>query len=100
MSFDLAGWLTGTAAADAALEDCDESSPPNDYYNDTDRVRAMPVDPLAEVAWLPEAGNPETLEIVGYETWRSSQSTRSFRPGDWMEVKGGVVVSIEEQFVP
>jgi len=67
MSFDLACWFTGTAAADAALEARDESPPPNDYYirNDTDRVRAMPVDPLAEVAWLSEAGNAETLEIVG-----------------------------------
>ncbi|MCP5032047.1 MAG: GerMN domain-containing protein [Actinomycetia bacterium] len=102
ISFDLACWFTGTAAAAAALEDGEESPPPNDYYirNNRDQVRILPVEPTAEVAWLPEPGDPESVEIVTYQTWVAEQPGRTYQPGVWLVIEDGRVMSIEEQYVP
>lgn len=102
LSFDLACWFTGTAAAAAAAEDGEESPPPNDYHirNANSRLRTLAVAPTTEVAWLPEPGNPQSLVVVGYAAWRAQQADRVFQPGVWVTIDDGLVVSIEEQFVP
>ena len=102
VSFDLACWFTGTAAAAAASEDGEESPPPNDYHirNTSDRLRAVAVDPSAEVAWYPDPGNPASLTVVPYAVWQAEQPLRSYRPGVWLNVEDGRIASIEEQYVP
>lgn len=102
LSFDLACWFVGTAAEAAASEDGEESPPPNDYHvrNANNRVRTLPVNPTAEVAWLPEPGNPESLTIVVYDDWRAQRDDRLYQPGVWLNIDGGAIISIEEQFVP
>jgi hypothetical protein len=51
LTFDLAEFLTGEAAAQAAAEHGDESPPPNDYYivNDNPKLRTMPIAPDATI---------------------------------------------------
>lgn len=102
VSFDLACWFTGAAAVAAAAEDGEESPPPNDFHvrNDSDRLRTLTVDSSSEVAWLPDPGDPESLQVVGYPAWLIERTDRAFLPGVWLEVAGGRVVSIEEQYVP
>ena len=102
VSFDLACWFSLPAAADAAAEDGEESPPPNDYYirNTDDRLRALVVSETAAVAWMPTAADPSTAVTVSFETWRVQQPLRSYRPGVWVTVVDGNVVSIEEQYVP
>lgn len=102
VSFDLACWFTGTAAAAAASEDGEESPPPNDFHirNESDRLRTLTVDPAAEVAWLPNPGDPASLEVIAYDAWLAEQAGRPVRPGVWLNVDDGRVVSIDEQYVP
>ncbi|MDH3679954.1 MAG: GerMN domain-containing protein, partial [Acidimicrobiia bacterium] len=102
VSFDLACWFTGAAAAAAAAEDGEESPPPNDFHirNESDRLRTLAVDPSAEVAWLPNPGDPESLEVVTYHAWLAEQPGRPVAPGVWLNVEDGRVISIEEQYVP
>ncbi len=99
VSFDLACWFTGGAAVAAASEDGEESPPPNDFHirNERDTRRTIGVDPAAEVAWLPQPGDPASVEVVDYETWVGQ---RTGELGVWLQVEDGLVVSIEEQYVP
>lgn len=103
LAFDLACWFTGDAAELAASEDLAESPPPNDYYirNESDRLRTHPVDSAAEVEWLAEPGNPESVEVVTYESWLVKGLDRLSNSGFWITVTDdGHVMRIEEQFVP
>jgi hypothetical protein len=101
LGFDLACWFSGSAATDAAAEDGEESPPPNDYYvrNESERLRLVPVAPQVVVSWLPADGEARTAAIR-YADWVANRPTRLYPPGVWLEVDGGAVVSIEEQFVP
>lgn len=102
LAFDLACWFVGTAAADAAAEDGEESPPPNDYYvrNDSDLLRTLTVAPGTTVRWLPEVGDPSSEETVDYATWATAQPGRDPVPGVWLDVEDGQVVDIQEQYVP
>lgn len=102
LSFDLACWFTGTAAAAAAAEDGEESPPPNDFHirNENDRLRTLPVDPGVAVDWLPNPGDPASVERVAYDIWLAQQGERDPDPGVWLDVEGGKIARIEEQYVP
>ena len=102
IGFDLACWFVGTAAVDAAAEDGEESPPPNDYYvrNDSDVIRTISVAADAPVMWLPDAGDPSTLTEVVYGEWLTEREARLYQPGVWLTMVDGMVVAIEEQFVP
>ncbi|MDH3300207.1 MAG: hypothetical protein OES24_06835, partial [Acidimicrobiia bacterium] len=98
----LACWFTGRAAEEAASEDGEESPPPNDYYirNDNEQLRTLEVDPSTEVAWLPNPGDPASVETVGYSAWLAEQPGRDFAPGVWLTVDDGRITAMEEQYVP
>ncbi|RMH86193.1 MAG: hypothetical protein D6683_00900, partial [Actinomyces sp.] len=77
VTFDLACWFTGDAAALAAAEDGEESPPPNDYYirNRSSRLRTVPVagalDPRpTRVSWLANTGGPDLVDGT-YDEWRT-----------------------------
>ncbi len=101
-SFDLACWFSGDEAILAADADGAESPPPNDYHirNDNDTRRLVVPAEEVEVTWLPEPGDPASTKTVDYPTWTAGWSARSFQPGAWIEIEGGLVVAIEEQYQP
>ena len=101
LEFDLACWFSGAGAIEATLEDGEESPPPNDYYirNASEETRTVPVADDVVVRWLP----PEdiaTLADIGYTDWIEIRPDRDWLPGVWIEVEGGEVISIEEQYQP
>jgi hypothetical protein len=102
LEFDLACWFTGDAAAAAAKEDGAESPPPNDYYvrNVNHLIRTVPVDGNAEAVWFPNFGDPSSEATTTYVEWIDLIEARDFMPGVWLEIDGGEVVSIQEQWVP
>jgi len=102
LPFDLACWFTGTAAIEASAADNEESPPPNDYYvrNNNDTIRVLPIKPSSTVAWLPDPGNPLAAETMDYASWLDQLPTPGLRSGVWIVINEGIVVSVEEQFVP
>lgn len=110
---DLAYFLTGEEANEAAAEHGDEVPVPNDYYivNDNPRLRALPLSPdlrlrlidwnrcceltldgdLEAFAQAIREGEPVTVgDAVYYGAWSPY----------WLEVEDGIVVLIEEQYLP
>lgn len=101
VTFDLACWFSGSAAADAAAEDGEESPPPNDYYirNQNEMLREVPVASGTFVTWLP-TGDPADATTTSYEEWLAERPDRFYLPGVWLEITAGQVVLIDEQYVP
>ncbi|MDH3248869.1 MAG: GerMN domain-containing protein, partial [Acidimicrobiia bacterium] len=101
LEFDLACWFGGAGAIEATLEDGEESPPPNDYYirNTSTDTRTIPVAADVVVQWLPpdDIVNPTPIE---YGDWAEIRPERDWLPGVWVEVLGGEVISIEEQYQP
>lgn len=102
LDFDLACWFDGDAAIAAAAEDGEESPPPNDYYtrNASHRIRSVPVPSDIPVKWYPMIGDPTSETTVTYAEWRTVRDGRELQLAVWLEVDGGTVVSIHEQWVP
>ena len=108
MTFDLAEFLTGDAAAQAAAEHGDESPPPNDYYivNDNPRLRTLPIAPDAELRILDWADCCSSF-LAGdlgllADALAHGDPTGTYRPTSpfWITVEGGAIVTIEEQYLP
>ena len=111
--FDLAYFLTGEEANEAAVERGDEVPVPNDYYivNDNPRLRTLVLAPDVELALIDwnrccdrtfdgdlevfamalETGEPVT---VGDDIYYGALSPY------WLEVEEGLVVRIEDQYLP
>ncbi len=108
MTFDLAEFLTGDAAAEAAAEHGDESPPPNDYYivNDNPRLRTLPIASDAELRILDWADCCSSFVIgdLGLlaDALVHADPTGTYRPSSpfWITVEGGAIVTIEEQYLP
>ena len=103
IEFDLACWFTGDAAARAAAEDGEESPPPNDYYvrNVNTTLRTVPVGDEVMILWYPQFGDPTSEATITYAEWRDVVDDRGeFMAGIWIEVEGGAITSIREQWVP
>lgn len=102
LEFDLACWFTGDAATRAAAEDGEESPPPNDYYvrNVNETTRTLDVAADTPVVWFPQIGDPTSETTTTYQDWLGGVEERDFMLGVWLEVEGGAVVSIHEQWVP
>lgn len=108
MTFDLAEFLTGDAAAEAATEHGDESPPPNDYYivNDNPRLRTLAIAPDAELRILDWADCCSSF-VVGdlgllADALAHGDPTGTYRPSSpfWITVSGGAIATIEEQYLP
>ncbi|MGZ5296101.1 MAG: hypothetical protein ACXWYT_04185 [Actinomycetota bacterium] len=108
MTFDLAEFLTGDAAAEAAAEHGDESPPPNDYYivNDNPRLRTLPISAAAElriIDWADCCGSFVVGELSSLaDALVHGDPTGTYRPSSpfWITVEGGAIVTIEEQYLP
>lgn len=113
MVFDLAYWLTGEEAIEAAEDHGDEVPPPNDYYivNDNPRLRTLTIAPDIKIVLLDwdrccdEIVEPD-LALFGDVISRGAFVTiddQLYYGTDgayWLTVDGGVVEKIEEQYRP
>ncbi|HJS26257.1 MAG TPA: hypothetical protein VJ913_03915 [Actinomycetota bacterium] len=110
--FDLAYFLTGEAANEAAAERGDEVPVPNDYYivNDNDRLRTLTLADGVELSLLDWNnccderfdGDLETFARAIEEGMVESDGfvyQGSLSPY-WLTVEDGEIVRIEEQYLP
>lgn len=102
IEFDLACWFSGDAAIAAASEDGAESPPPNDYYirNESDVIRSLLVSSTAEVEYLANGGDPNSVATMPYAEWSTDWEISEFVPGYWVTIVDGEVTSIVQQYVP
>jgi hypothetical protein len=105
--FDLAYFLTGKAASDAAKAHGDEYPPPNDYYivNDNPRLRTLAVSSDVVVHAYDWNHCCDAYSTISFSDWAAHVKSPSLQWHGtnspwWIVVKGGVVVKIEEQFLP
>jgi len=107
---DYAQFLTGDAAAKAAAKDNAESPPPSDYYivNDSGTLRTLPVAKDAKVTLITrpgegavEGGYASNLKtLAGYLNSDTEETAGLRADGFWLTLEKGVVVALEEQYVP
>jgi quinol-cytochrome oxidoreductase complex cytochrome b subunit len=107
LTFDVARFLTGKAAADAATAHGDESPPPNDYYivNDVKKLSTYLVSTSVVVRYIPMTACCN-LKPGNFSAWSEAVNGTAMTdyPGKnapwWITIKGGSVVKIEQQFLP
>jgi hypothetical protein len=112
MVFDLAYFLTGRAANEAAAEHGDEVPVPNDYYivNDNDRLRTLTLAENAELSLLDWNHCCDERFDGDLETFARAIDEGTFEAGGfvyngtlspyWVTVHDGEIVRIEEQYLP
>lgn len=110
MVADYAQFLTGKPAADAATAHGDESPPPNDYYivNDNKKLRTLPVKPGISVKLVSKADGTTVAEgyLLTLDKWAANFAAPTptnsgiISAGYWITIKNGIVVAVEEQYVP
>lgn len=106
---DYAQMLTGAEAAAAATAAGAESPPPNDYFivNENTLLRTFPVDTTINVRLTSRSDGvqPEGYE-VGFGVWQDMY-VGMMEGADfvrmvpyWINIEGGVITVIEEQYLP
>jgi hypothetical protein len=106
--FDLAYFLTGDEAVQAAIDHGAEVPPPNDYFivNDDPGLRRVPVSPAVVVRYIPTSTGGSDPQPGAFDPWAAAvnqeiQSDYAGREGWWwITVQGGQVVRIEQQYLP
>jgi hypothetical protein len=107
VTFDVARFLTGKAAADAAKAHGDESPPPNDYYivNDSKALSTYPVSTSVVVRYVP-ATNCCNLQVGDFSAWAAAVNgtVMTDYAGKnapwWITITGGQIQKIQQQFLP
>ena len=108
MAFDLAYFLTGDEANQAAAEHGDETPVPNDYYivNDNPRLRTLALAPDVEILFIDwsRCCEPVPGELGPFARSFEKHAGDSPYQGDtvpyWLTMEDGVVVKIEQQYLP
>jgi hypothetical protein len=110
MVFDLAYFYQGEEANQVAAERGDETPVPNDYYivNDNPKERTLTLAPDVDIRLI-DWGNCCDLAPGELQPFAEAFDTRHhpyasmYQGGNvsyWVRVKDGVVVLIEEQYLP
>lgn len=101
VELDIACWFIGEDAAIAAEEDGEESPPPNDYYvrNESTDTTTVGIDPEAVAVFYP-TGGPDGESGTVADLVAASEDRGGYPYGIWIEVSDGVVMSVDEQWVP
>lgn len=109
MVFDLAYFLTGEDAVQAAKEHGDEYPPPNDYYivNDNPKLRTLPLAPEVKIRLIDWGDCCETFFTADPEAFAGAFTTpdptgqyQGPNSTYWIWVQGGGIVKIQEQYLP
>lgn len=108
ITVDYADLLTGAEANAAATAAGEESPPPNDYYisNVNPKLRAFSVKPGIFVTLTASAGHGVDGEDVSLGEWHDFYA--GITPGMegvqhvpyWITIADGIVIEIEEQYLP
>lgn len=106
---DYAQMLTGDEAAAAATAAGEESPPPHDYFivDENMLLRTFPVDTTINVRLTSKSDGvqPEGYD-VGFGVWQDMFAGTTADAGIvrvvpyWITVEGGVIMAIEEQYLP
>lgn len=100
LTFDLVQWLTGEEAKVAFQQanPGETEGPPNDYFvvNNNPRLRTYQLAPDAVLKVTP-GGDPNDVQEIALADFASYPGRDALF---WLTVKGGVITSIEQQWVP
>jgi hypothetical protein len=107
LTFDLAIFLTGKEAEQAAAEAGDEVPVPNDVYiiNDNPKLRTLPLAPTVKIQLLKWSRCCDVVVSVDFETFAGyiKDPTDDFHgtlSPYWIRVQDGQIVKIQEQYLP
>jgi hypothetical protein len=106
--YDLAYFLTGPAADQAAKDRGLETPVPDGYFivNDSHRMRVAPLADPFGVKYVPEGNccNPVKAHNAAFLGWLGETQQSDFPPKDtswwWITIDGGAISKIEQQFLP
>jgi len=109
LQYDLAYFLTGEEANQAAEDRGLETPVPNDYFivNDNPKLRLTPLEGVYSVKYIPE-GSGLSSPVKAHESqflgWMGETVQTDFPPKDtswwWVTIENGSVTKIEQQYLP
>jgi len=109
LQYNLAYFLTGADANQAAADRGLETPVPNDYFivNDNPKLRLAPLEGVYSVKYLPE-GSGLSTPVKAHEAqflgWMGESVQTDFPPKDtswwWITIANGSVTKIEQQYLP
>jgi hypothetical protein len=109
VAYDLASFLTGQEADDAAAERGLETPVPNGYFivNDNAKLRKAPLADDFSVKYIPE-GSAQTTPVKAHQAqflgWLSGSVQTDFPPKDtswwWITMHDDEIVLIKQQYLP
>ncbi len=106
--YDLAYFLTGAAANQAAKDRGLETPVPDGYFivNDNARMRIAPLADPFSVKYIPEGNccQPVKAHDAAFLGWLGETQQSDFPPKDtswwWITIGGGEITKVEQQFLP
>lgn len=109
LQYDLAYFLTGEEANQAAADRGLETPVPNDYFivNDNPKLRLTPLEGVYSVKYIP-VGSGSSTPVKAHEAqflgWMGETVPTDFPPKDtsfwWITIANGSVTKIEQQYLP
>jgi len=109
LQYDLAYFLTGVEANQAAADRGMETPVPNDYFivNDNPKLRLTPLEGVYAVKYIPE-GSGLSTPVKAHEAqflgWMGDTVQTDFPPQDtawwWITIQNGSVTKIQQQYLP
>lgn len=109
LQYDLAYFLTGEEANQAAEDRGLETPVPNDYFivNDNPKLRLTPLEGVYSVKYIPEGSglsSPVKAHEAQFLGWMGETVQTDFPPKDtswwWVTIENGSVTKIEQQYLP
>jgi len=109
VQYDLAYFLTGEEANQAADDRGLETPVPNDYFivNDNPKLRLTPLEGVYSVKYIPEGSglsSPVKAHEAQFLGWMGESVQTDFPPKDtswwWVTIENGSVTKIEQQYLP
>ena len=109
LQYDLAYFLTGEEANQAAEDRGLETPVPNDYFivNDDPKKRLTPLEGVYSVKYIPEGSglsSPVKAHEAQFLGWMGEAVQTDFPPKDtswwWVTIENGSVTRIEQQYLP
>jgi hypothetical protein len=109
LQYDLAYFLTGEDANQAAADRGLETPVPNDFFivNDNPKLRLTPLEGVYSVKYIP-AGSGSSTPVRAHQAqfleWMGETNPTDFSPKDtslwWITIDNGSVTTIQQQYIP